>query len=380
MAQYPSREGARPVMIEKRTLNDAGLLLGLVAALAVAGCSPSGQESEAAETEGSAFVKVVNVEVETIAPRDFTTYIRLTGEIEAYSDVDVSAEETGVIEQFFADKGDYVRAGAPIAKIRDEVLRGMVNEAEAASKLAAERFERQRQLWEEEEVGSEIMFLEAKYQAELQAARLQTLQARLSRTIVRAPITGVYDDRFVDLGEMVAPGVPVAQLVEIDRLKVTGGVAERYAASVQPGDAARISLEVLGNEEYSGVIQFVGSTVDPRNRTFPIEIVMDNPGRVLKPQMVANVEIADNRLSDVFVVPQDAVVRTEDGYQIFVVSSSDGGLLAEARPVRLGPLYANLVVVEEGLAEGDQIIIRGQQLVEAGDHVRIVNAAELGAK
>ncbi len=367
-------------MIEKRTLNDAGLLLGLVAALAVAGCSPSGQESEAAETEGSAFVKVVNVEVETIAPRDFTTYIRLTGEIEAYSDVDVSAEETGVIEQFFADKGDYVRAGAPIAKIRDEVLRGMVNEAEAASKLAAERFERQRQLWEEEEVGSEIMFLEAKYQAELQAARLQTLQARLSRTIVRAPITGVYDDRFVDLGEMVAPGVPVAQLVEIDRLKVTGGVAERYAASVQPGDAARISLEVLGNEEYSGVIQFVGSTVDPRNRTFPIEIVMDNPGRVLKPQMVANVEIADNRLSDVFVVPQDAVVRTEDGYQIFVVSSSDGGLLAEARPVRLGPLYANLVVVEEGLTEGDQIIIRGQQLVEAGDHVRIVNAAELGAK
>ena len=77
------------------------------------------------------------MEVEVIAPRDFTTYIRLTGEIEAYNDVAVSAEETGVIERFFAEKGEFVRAGAPIAKIRDDVLRAMVGEAEAASQLAA---------------------------------------------------------------------------------------------------------------------------------------------------------------------------------------------------------------------------------------------------
>ena len=67
-------------MLEKRILDNAWFTLGLVAAFAVTGCAPSGQESEAAEAE-AAFVKVVNVEVETIAARDFTTYIRLTGEI-----------------------------------------------------------------------------------------------------------------------------------------------------------------------------------------------------------------------------------------------------------------------------------------------------------
>ena len=143
------------MMIEKSQLSSGALALGLVAAMVTAGCSPSGQEGEAAETN-EGFVKVVNVEVEWIAPADFTTYIRLTGEIEALNDVEVSAEETGVIERFLAEKGDFVQAGAPIAKIRASVLGAMVAEAEASSKLADERFERQRQLWEDEQMGSEI--------------------------------------------------------------------------------------------------------------------------------------------------------------------------------------------------------------------------------
>jgi multidrug efflux pump subunit AcrA (membrane-fusion protein) len=81
----------------------------------------------------------------------------------------------------------------------------------------------------------------------------------------------------------------------------------------------------------------------------------------------------------VIVVPQDAIQRTEDGYQVFLAAARDGSLYAEARPVHLGPMYGNRVVVEEGLSEGDQLIVRGQQLVEAGNRVRIVNEAEFEA-
>ena len=367
------------MMIETKRITDALPALAITAALAVAACSPSGQESAAAET-GDSFVKVVNVEVLMIEPIDFTTYIRLTGQVEAIHDVAVSAEESGVIERFFVDKGDYIRKGAPIAKIRDAVLRAQVEEAAAAAQLAADRYERQRQLWEEEQIGSEITYLEAKYQAELQAARLQVLEARLERTTLRAPISGFFDDRYVDLGEMVAPGTPVARIVEIDRVKVTGGVAERYAATVQQGDSAWISMDILGDQEFVGVIEFVGSSVDARSRTFPIEIAMENPGRVLKPRMIANVQVANSHLRDAVVIPQDVVLRTEDGYQVFVVARREGGTYAEARPVRLGALTANQVIVEEGLTQGDRLIVRGQQLVEAGDRVRIVNAAELQAE
>ncbi|NIR43509.1 MAG: efflux RND transporter periplasmic adaptor subunit, partial [Gemmatimonadetes bacterium] len=86
----------------------------------------------------------------------------------------------------------------------DDVLAAQVREAEAAARLAAERYERQRRLWEEEQIGSEIAYLEAKYQAELRAARLETLEARLERTVIAAPVRGIFDERLVEVGEMVA--------------------------------------------------------------------------------------------------------------------------------------------------------------------------------
>ncbi|KPK64196.1 MAG: hypothetical protein AMS21_06340 [Gemmatimonas sp. SG8_38_2] len=349
------------------------LAIAFVVSSVAIGCSPSSQASEAEAND--AFIKVVNVEVAPVELSDFTAYIRLTGEVEAMNDVVVSAEESGVVEQLFVDKGQYVREGSPIAKIRDRVLRAQVEEAAAAAELARERYERQRKLWEEEQIGSEITYLEAKYQAELQAARHELLQARLERTTIRSPIAGVFDDRYVDVGEMVAPGGQVARIVAVDRVKVTGGVAERFAAAVHPGDSAVISFDVLGDQTVTGLIGFVGSAVDPRNRTFPIEVVIANPGRVIKPQMVANVLIANSRLEDVMVIPQSAIGRTEDGYQVFVVEEAGEGLAAKAQLIRLGPSYENLVVVEEGLNVGDQLIVRGQQLVEAGDRVRIVSQA-----
>jgi RND family efflux transporter MFP subunit len=349
------------------------LAVALAASSVAVGCDPSSQASEAEAND--AFVKVVNVEVAPVELRDFTAYIRLTGEVEAMNDVVVSAEESGVVEQVFVEKGEYLRKGSPIAKVRDRVLRAQVEEAAAASELAQERFERQRQLWEEEQIGSEIAFLEARYQAELQKARHQLLQARLDRTTIRSPIAGVFDDRYVDVGEMVAPGTQVARIVAVDQVKIAGGVAERFAAVVSPGDSAVISIDVLGDETVTGTIGFVGSAVDTRNRTFPIEVVIDNPGRIVKPHMIANVLIANARLEDVVVIPQSAVGRTEDGYQVFVAEEASEELLARAQTVRLGPSYENLVVVEEGLSPGDRLIVRGQQLVEAGDRVRIVNEA-----
>lgn len=359
-------------MIEMRVDRVAWLGLTLVASVSLAACGPSSQASEAAEANGE-YVKVVNVEVLTVAAVDFTTYIRLTGEVEAMNDVTVSAEESGVIERFYVEKGSYVREGAPIAKIRDNVLRAQVEEARAAAELAAERYERQRQLWEDEGIGSEIAYLEARYQAELQAARLETLSARLERTTLASPISGIFDDRFVDAGEMVAPGTPVARVVEVDRLKVTGGVAERFGPTVHAGDTARVSFDVLPNRELTGVIGFVGSAVDTRSRTFPVEIVMENPERLIKPHMVANVEIANQRLRHVIVVPQSAILRTEDGYQVFLAAEQAGSMVAEARSVRLGPSYANQTVVREGLNDGDKLIVRGQQLVEEGNRVRVLN-------
>lgn len=353
----------------------AGLVAAVVtAAIGTVACgSPeaSGTEAEGPGGNGG-YVKVVNVEVRTVDLGDFTAYVRITGAVEAYEDVVVSAQESGVIRRFLAEKGRRVSAGQAIAQIDDEILAAQVDEARASAALARERYERQRQLWEVDGIGSEIAFLQTKYEAESADARLAILQARLERHRIVSPISGVLDERFVDAGEIVAPGTPVARVLTVDRLKVVGGVPERFGPYVSQGGAAVLTFDVLPGRTFEGRIDFVGAAVDLRNRTFPVEVLLDNPDGRLKPQMIANVRVATEVLEDVIVVPQDVVLRTENGYEVYVAAGQGEDVRAETRVVDLGASFENQVVVSRGLQPGDRLIVRGHQMVDAGDRLRVV--------
>ncbi|MFQ6044783.1 MAG: efflux RND transporter periplasmic adaptor subunit [Gemmatimonadales bacterium] len=357
----------------------AGLAATLALAISLGGCAAAdGDEAHAsqAESDSVAGARVINVEVTPVSLLPFVDFIRLTGEVEALHDVTISAEESGPIARFMVEKGTRVRAGQAIAKIDDAVLRAQVDEAQALADLAREQYERQRRLWEDEQIGSEIAYLTAKSGSAAADARLATLRARLAKTVIRSPVGGIFDEKFVDIGEMAAPGTPVARVVAINQVKIVGGVPERFAQSVEAGDSAWIRLDVLPDRSFVGAISFVGTSVDERSRTVPIEVLLDNPHGVAKPRMVANVQIERERFDSAVVVPQDVVVRTEDGYQVFVVAEREGRQVAEARPVSLGPSYGNRVVIAEGLVVGDPLITLGHRLVEAGSFVRVVNPGE----
>ena len=349
-----------------------------VTALAAAGLSAAGcGGSEAGATEDAdAFVKVVNVETATVEPRSFAATVRLTGEAEPETDVTLSAEEAGVLTRFVAARGQRVGRGAAIAQIDDAVLSAQVEEARAAAQLAEDRYVRQRRLWEEERIGSEIAYLQAKSEAEASAARLEQLRTRLARTVVRAPVAGTVDDHLVDAGEVVQPGTPIARLIDASLLEISGGVPERYAPRVSPGDSAQITFDILPARAFGGTISFVGTAVDRQSRTFPIEIEMDNPDGEVKPYMIANVRVLMRRIDDAIVVPRDVLLRTETGEQVMVVVEGENGPVAEAREVSLGATSENEVVVTGGLAAGDRLIVRGHQMVDPGDRVRIVGGED----
>ena len=345
--------------------------LGLLVAGAAVACQPAdGSLRDGGNPE--AHGRVVKVEVRRVQPDTFVDYIRATGEVEAMSDVMLAAQETGVIREFYVSKGSAVQAGQPIAKIDDAVLAPQVEEARAAAQFAREQYERQRQVWEEEKIGSEMGYLQAKAQAEAAAARAAALEARLARTVIRAPTAGVFDEKLMDAGEMAMPGNNIGRVVSAGRVKVTAGIPERFAADVKAGTPARVTLDIFPGDTLPGTVGFVGSTVDPGNRTFPVEIVLDNPRRLIKPNMVANVHVVRERLRGVLVITQDLVMRTEEGYQVFVVTERDGASFAEARRVILGPSYGNRVVISEGLAAGDRVIGAGARLVDHGSRVQIV--------
>ena len=315
--------------------------------------------------------RVVNAEVTPVVASTFVQYIRVVGEVEALHDVTVSAEESGTIAAFLAGKGERLVRGQPVTRISSELLDAQVEEARAIAQVAGERFERQRRLWEQR-IGTEIALLEVKSQATSSAARLKVLETRAARTVVKSPISGIFDEQYVEVGELVAPGTRLLRVLATDRVKVVAGIPERYALAIEPGAAALITFDVLERREFSGVIEFVGASVDPRSRTIPIEVILDNSERLIRPRMVANVQVERMRLEQVIVVPQDLVQRTEDGFQVFVAEQGNDTVTARARAVELGQSYANQVVISAGLEVGERLITAGHRQVDDGSLIRLV--------
>lgn len=365
--------------IDRRPVS--GLLLLGAAALVVAGCGGDAEAGGAPQAEtGESYSRMINVEVRPVEATSFTERIRLTGTVHANRDVLVAAEESGRIEEILVEKGSTVRSGQPIVRIDDALLGSDVEQARARARLAQDTWERRKRLWENDGVGTEQSYLEAKYAAQEAAAALARLEERLARTTIRAPFGGVLDERRVEVGSMVSPGTPVARIVDLDPVKVVGGVPERYASDVETGTAATVTFDVLPGEMYEGELTYVAATVNPDNRTFGVEFTLPNPEGAIKPEMVANIALVRRVLSDVVVVPQESLVRTEDGFRAFVVEESEGRTVARARSVETGASQENRVVIHRGLAPGERLVVVGQQMVADGDRVRIVGSgAEVGA-
>jgi membrane fusion protein (multidrug efflux system) len=310
--------------------------------------------------------------VSTVEIESFTEVIRITGTVQANQDVTISAEESGVVREILVDKGRRVQQGQGLFRLDDELLRAQVDQGRALSEMARETWERRKRLYEEDRVGSELAYLEAKYGSDQASANLKLLEERLARTIIRAPIAGILESREIEVGTMVGVGTRVARIIDTNPVKITGGVPERYAADVRTGTETMITLDVLPEDSFRAQISYVGAVVNPGNRTFPIELRLGNAGGIIKPEMVANVQVVRRTIEEAIVVPQEALVRTEEGYQVFVVETEGDVDVIRSRPVELGSGQENKVVIQSGIEAGERLVVVGQHSVAAGDRVRVV--------
>ena len=364
----------RSVLNEKAVMTiDAKLLRAATFGVLLFGVSAcGGAEAESAELAQGASAtptaRVINVEVRSLGTETFQEQIRLTGVVQPNRDVMVSAEEGGAIVELLVEKGVQVAVGTPLARIDARILTSQVDQARAQSELAEETWQRRQRLWEQDRVGSELAYLQARSEARQTAAALEALEQRLSRTLVKAPIDGIIDDRMVELGALVSVGTPIVRIVDVTPLKVMAGVPERYALDVSRGASGLVAFDIFPDESFEARVNFVGTTVDQQSRTFMVELTLTDQRGAIKPQMVANLVINRQAIDDAIVVPQAALIRKEDGYVVYLAD----GETARAREVILGPSQQNRVVIREGVSPGDQLIVVGQHTVADGDRIRIV--------
>ena len=339
--------------------------LGLIL---LAGCS---EEQESTQEE---LVKTVNVETKEIQKQPFERYLKLVGTVGTPNDVRISAEVSGRIEKYFVEAGDDVNMGEPILKIDDSQLIRERERLEAVTAQAKENYERLKRLYEQDSVGSEIEYLNAKYNYEQNKASLEAVKVNIEKTTVKAPFDATVENILLEQGEMATPGAVLVRLIGRNRLKVTAGVPSRYSDVVRKGDQAHVWFDFQEADTMRIPITFVGKSIDVQARTFEVEMRLPPGSKDYKVDMIANVKLRTLQQDESIVIPAEFVFQSgEDDIVYTVAENADGNKIAKMQKVTLGPSYQNEVVVEKGLNVGDQLITVGSSFLQDQMRINIVD-------
>lgn len=312
--------------------------------------------------------KLPLVKVKDITESTFIDNFKVVGVVKPYATAKISSEEGGLILAITKNKGDRVHTGEVVVRLKKDVENAAYEQALAQYELAKVNFEKQDELWKENAT-TEIQYLTAKWQMETAEKGLDVLKTHMKKAYVTSPINGVVDDKFMNKGEMSAPGVPIINIVDVSRVKITAGVPESYLEIVKMGQNVNITLDVLPGVEFRGKISYISPTLSVGSRTFEIEIIIENKDRLLKPEMNANIEIAKMEKDDAIVIQQDLIVDYGDEKYIFVLEGEN----AKKRLLEIGGRNGNEVLITKGLNVGDKIIYEGFQSVKDGEKVQVVN-------
>lgn len=311
----------------------------------------------------------VLITTQTLTPADFYRYTQVQATVMSDDEVFVTSETGGRLLSVTAGEGDYVNRGQLIARVDLQSLSDQKAELETAMTLAKDVYDRQKRLWDQN-IGSEIQYLQAKNNYDRLQNSLTTLNTQIGKANVYAPISGVVDMEYLKAGELAAPGAPIVKLFNPNKLKVTADLPESYLGKIAKGDEVKINFPAL-NTELNKKITLLGRTIDPSNRTFKVEVATDSQKGTLKPNLLAELSFNDYTKKDAITVPLELVQEEVSGKKfVFVVITKEGKEVAQKKYITIGEGYEGDVIIEDGLSSGDQIIIDGARTVANGDLIK----------
>ncbi len=326
-----------------------------------------GQEIQAVEPPP------INVEVEVVkANPEMPDAVLLHAVVEPRQIVQVAAEVSGRIERIHFEEGETCEKGDLIVKINTDLLQAEYDRAAAQAKYDENEYGRTKFLYEQGGDVTESELDEAILRMELSRATVATAKARLARARILAPAGGILNSLPMDVGEYVLPGVVVAEIVDMDTVKVVVRVPESDVPFLATGEKAEVLAKVRGEEvDLRGVISYISELADEGTHSTRTEIVVDNRERLLRSGQIVQVRLTRRVLKDVIMVPLFTVIPLEEGKAVYVVEEA-GSTTAERRDVELGVIKGSRVQILSGLEPGDLLIVAGHRSVTPGQRVEIV--------
>lgn len=345
------------------------ILIKTIFLLIIAALSGCDTEEETGDEQQD--TRLVAVETIVMERDRFDDYIRLTGTVEAFDDATISAETQGQI-QSIAARGTRVNEGEIIAQIDNRMIQSQYNSARTAFQFALDNFNRLESLHADSIISTQD-FQSARTQRDQAEAQLEQAEKQLQDSNIEAPFTGRIEERFIQKGELVSPGMPVARLVNSEKVRVLAGMPERFSGDIREGTTVELRLMGVANDTIQSTISYAGNVIDPDTRTFTVEIELPNMNRLLKPEMVVDLRVKRQELEGALIIPRTSVLRSEEGVNVFKSVQENGEKYAQLVTVETGQASGPLIEIVSGLNEGDEIVITGLSNLNEGDRLNILN-------
>ncbi|AXE18779.1 efflux RND transporter periplasmic adaptor subunit [Runella rosea] len=315
-------------------------------------------ELKAADPTMKAAEKVIPVVTTTLEPRSFKSFIEIQGTVETKNTATATPRMAGTYTTVYVKEGQTVKAGQLLAKIDNAILRDQIAALKQQMELVNTVYDKQKALWDQK-IGTEIQYLQAKNNKESLEKNLAVLNTQVDLYNVYAPISGAVERVMAKTGEVAAPGMPLASIVNLGSLKATANVPDTYLSNIKMGDAVKVNLPDIGRE-INARITFISKLVNPANRTFKIEATIPSTSDI-KPNMLSILNIADINKSNALVIKQNYIQSTEFGDVVYVAEMEGNKKVAKSRKIKTGVSYNGEIEITEGLRAGDLIVTEGYQ-------------------
>jgi membrane fusion protein, multidrug efflux system len=346
----------------------------------------------------------VRVESTTLQHISLERRVDLSGTLVSPDQARVSSEVAGIIRDVPVQLGTEVRVGDPLVRIEPRELTFALERAESAlrqveAQLGIDRtqdkqpppdeqvasvqqaianrddaraaYARAQQLSgrgllsqvDRETAETRLKVAEANYQAAIDNVRslkaslqdrrasYELAQKKLNDANVRAPVSGSVAERLVQPGEFIRENTPVATIVQMNPLKLKTAIQEKNAGVIKVGQSVDFVVEAFGEKPFHGKVAYVSPAVDQATRTFPVEVLVDNADRALKPGFFAKGTVLTRVDENVLAAPDDAISTMAGVSTVYVIE--DGK--ARQQQVTLGARKGTVVEIVEGL-KGDEIV------------------------
>ena len=331
----------------------------------------------------------VSVDVAPVQRRPVELTQPLVASVEPVTRSTLAAELPGLISERLFDEGQAIEKGAVLARMKTDLLQAQLNAAEAArvtaeaniavaqaeAENAREELARNQKLMSDN-VGSEKELRDAATAARVaestvkakiaemdeKKAAVDRLQLMIDKSQVQAPVPGVVSKRHVEVGQWVKEGDPVADIVQLDPLWVRVNVPEGVLSRLAKGDEARITIDALGGEVFTGKVDQILPEADPASRSFQVKLILPNADGRVRPGYFARATLLSKSKSQL-VVPKDAVVQRGPASHVIAVRDGKAVLV----PVKRGSTQGDMTAVAGELTETDQVVTRGNEQLRGGE-------------